>query len=131
VALNGCPSATAGKNRQKHFVIDGEAVIVGIDGISGFNELHSRKHDHEVQLYAFNILAMGGEDLRLLPVHMRKANLEQLLARQPDGITVAPCERGEIGPDLFRAACCMVLRGWSQSIAIGLTVADGRSSESR
>jgi hypothetical protein len=41
---------------------------------------------------------MGGEDLRLLPVHMRKANLEQLLARRPDGITVAPFERGEIGP---------------------------------
>jgi hypothetical protein len=31
VALNGCPSATAGKNnRQKHFVVDCEAVIVGI-----------------------------------------------------------------------------------------------------
>jgi bifunctional non-homologous end joining protein LigD len=59
-----------------------------------------------VQLYAFNMLVMGGEDLRLLPVHMRKANLEQLLARRPDGIT---CERGEIGPDLFRAAFCMGL----------------------
>jgi ATP-dependent DNA ligase len=90
-------------------VIDGEVVIVGIDGISDFNELHSRKHDHEVQVYAFNILVMGSEDLRLLPVHMRKANLEQLLARRPDGIIVAPCERGEIGPDLFRAAFCMGL----------------------
>ncbi|WP_407114341.1 RNA ligase family protein [Bradyrhizobium sp. LMG 9283] len=49
------------KNRQKHFVIDGEAVILGIDGISNFNALHSRKHDHEVQLYAFDVLALGGE----------------------------------------------------------------------
>jgi bifunctional non-homologous end joining protein LigD len=54
---------------------------------------------------SFDILAMGGDDLRALPLHMRKANLEQLLARRPDGITVAPFERGEIGPDLFRAAC--------------------------
>ena len=99
------------KNRQKHFVIDGEAVILGIDGISDFNALHSRKHDHEVQLYAFDILAMGGDDLRSLPLHMRKSNLEQLLARRPDGITVAPFERGEIGPDLFRAACRMGLEG--------------------
>jgi bifunctional non-homologous end joining protein LigD len=38
------------KNRQKHFVIDGEAVILGLDGISDFNALHSRKHEHEVQL---------------------------------------------------------------------------------
>ncbi|RZN12153.1 DNA ligase [Bradyrhizobium genosp. SA-3] len=93
------------KNRQKHFVIDGEAVILGVDGISDFNALHSRKHDPEVQLYAFDILAMGSDDLRSLPLHMRKANLEKLLARRPDGITVAPFERGEIGPDLFRAAC--------------------------
>ncbi|WGD55144.1 hypothetical protein QA641_15380 [Bradyrhizobium sp. CB1650] len=57
-----------------------------------------------MQLYAFDILAMSGDDLRSLPLHMRKANLEQLLARRPDGITVAPFERGEIGPDPFRAA---------------------------
>ncbi|MGV7216416.1 hypothetical protein SO180_24330, partial [Bradyrhizobium sp. UFLA05-112] len=37
------------KNRQKHFVIDGEAVLLGVDGVSDFNALHSRKHDHEVQ----------------------------------------------------------------------------------
>ena len=42
---------------------------------------------------------------------MRKTNLEQLLARPPDGITVAPFERGEIGPDLFRATYRMGLEG--------------------
>lgn len=30
------------KNRQKHFVIDGEAVILGVDGVSDFNGLHYR-----------------------------------------------------------------------------------------
>src|SRR5229473_552645 len=40
------------KNRVKQFVIDGEAVVLGVDGIADFNALHSRKHDHEVQLYA-------------------------------------------------------------------------------
>jgi hypothetical protein len=52
--------------------------------------LHSRKHDHEVQLYAFDILALDGEDLRGLPLSMRKTNLALLLARRPDGIFVAP-----------------------------------------
>ncbi|MGY4289905.1 bifunctional non-homologous end joining protein LigD [Bradyrhizobium sp. LM2.7] len=99
------------KNRQKHFVIDGEAVVLGVDGVSDFNALHSRKHEHEVQLYAFDVLAMGGDDLRDLPLHLRKTNLERLMARRPDGITVAPFERGEIGPDLFRAACRMGLEG--------------------
>jgi hypothetical protein len=35
----------------------------------------------------------------------------RLLARRPDGIFVAPFEQGEIGPDLFRAACDMGLEG--------------------
>jgi hypothetical protein len=78
------------KNRQKQFVIDGEAVILGVDGIPDFNALHSHKHDHEVQLYAFDILALDGEDLRGLPLSMRKTNLARLLARRPDGIFVAP-----------------------------------------
>jgi bifunctional non-homologous end joining protein LigD len=34
------------KNRQKQFIIDGEAVIIGIDGIPDFNALHSRKQDN-------------------------------------------------------------------------------------
>ena len=42
---------------------------------------------------------------------MRKANLERLLARRPEGIFINPFERGEIGPDLFRAACRMGLEG--------------------
>jgi ATP-dependent DNA ligase len=53
---------TAGKIRKTQFVIDGEAVVLGVDGIADFNALHSRKH--EVQLYAFDILALDGEDLR-------------------------------------------------------------------
>jgi hypothetical protein len=50
---------------------------------------------------------MDGDDLRDPPLSMRKANL-RLLARRPDGIFVAPFEQGEIGPDLFRAACVKV-----------------------
>src|SRR5262245_12991057 len=99
------------KNRYKQFVIDGEAVVLGVDGISEFNALHSGKHNDEVQLYAFDILALNGDDLRSLPLSMRKAHLSRLLARRPDGIFVAPFEAGEIGPDLFRAACEVGLEG--------------------
>jgi bifunctional non-homologous end joining protein LigD len=99
------------RNRSSSFVIDGEAVLLGVDGISDFNGLHSRKHNDEVQLYAFDILAMDGDDLRKLPLSMRKTNLARLLARRPDGIFVAPFEQGEIGPDLFRKACEFGLEG--------------------
>jgi len=99
------------KNRQKHFVIDGEAVLLGVDGVSDFNGLHSRHYEEEVQLYAFDILALNGDDLRKMPLSMRKTNLARLLARRPEGIFVAPFEAGEIGPELFRAACNFGLEG--------------------
>ncbi|MET4421039.1 ATP-dependent DNA ligase [Bradyrhizobium japonicum] len=86
-------------------------MVLGVDGVSDFNALHSRRHDDEVQLYAFDILALGGEDLRQLPLTMRKTNLTRLLRGRPDGIFVAPFEGGRIGPDLFKAACGMGLEG--------------------
>ena len=99
------------KNRHKHFVIDGEAVILGVDGYSDFNALHSGKHNEQVQFCAFDVLAMDGRDLRSLPLSIRKTNLARLLARRPDGIFVSDFEQGEIGPDLFVAACQMGLEG--------------------
>ena len=86
-------------------------VVLGVDGIADFDALHSRKHNDEVQLYAFDILALDGDDLRRLPLSLRKTNLARLLVRRPDGIFMAPFKQGEIGPDLFRAACGMGLEG--------------------
>ena len=99
------------RNRNSSFVIDGEAVLLGVDGRSDFNGLHSRRHDAEVEFYAFDMLVSDGEDLRKLPLSMRKTNLSRLLARRVDGIHLAPFEQGEIGPDLFRHACLMGLEG--------------------
>jgi bifunctional non-homologous end joining protein LigD len=95
----------ARKIRQTRFVLDGEAVILGVDGIADFDALHSRQ---EVQLCAFDILVEGDDDLRKLPLH---PSLQRLLARRPEGIFVNPFERGEIGPALFRAACRIGLEG--------------------
>jgi bifunctional non-homologous end joining protein LigD len=57
------------------------------------------------------LLPLDGDDLCKLPLSMRKTNLEGLLARRPEGIFVNPFERGEIGPELFQAACRMGLEG--------------------
>ena len=94
------------KDKMAQFVSCVEATTAG-----RFNALHSRKQDNEVQLYAFDILALDGEDLRNLPLHLRKTNLARLLARRPDGIFVSDFEQGEIGPDLFRATCKFGLEG--------------------
>ena len=36
------------RNRNSSFVLDGEAVLLGVDGRSDFVGLHSRRHDAEV-----------------------------------------------------------------------------------
>jgi ATP-dependent DNA ligase len=104
-------SEAALRNRNSSFVIDGEAVLLGVDGRSDFDGLHSRKHDAEVEFYAFDMLVSDGDDLRKLPLTMRKTNLARLLARWVDGVYLAPFEQGEIDPELFRHACLMRLEG--------------------
>jgi ATP-dependent DNA ligase len=99
------------KNRRKQFIIDGEAVILGVEGVSDFNALHSGKQNAEVQFCAFDILAIDGDDVRDLSLSMRRTNLERLLRGRPDGIFINPIETGAIGPDLFRVACGMGLEG--------------------
>ena len=119
------------RNRNSSFVLDGEAVLLGVDGRSDFDALHSRRHDAEVEFYAFDILVSDGEDLRGLPLSMRKASLSRLLARRVDGIFLSDFEQGEIGPDLFRHACLMGLEGMVRSTATAYIAAAGSGIGSR
>jgi bifunctional non-homologous end joining protein LigD len=86
-------------------------VLPGVDGISDFDGLYRGKQNHEVQLYAFDILALDGRRPAKASLHLRKTNLARLLARRAYGILLAPFEQGEMGPDLFKAACNMMLEG--------------------
>jgi bifunctional non-homologous end joining protein LigD len=88
-----------------------EAVMLGPDGVSDFNALHPGKHNGRAQLYAFDMLAVDGKDYRRLPLSVRKASLARLLNRRASGIFIAEYEQGDIGHDLFRAACRMCLEG--------------------
>jgi bifunctional non-homologous end joining protein LigD len=96
---------------EKHFVIDGEVVVLNKDGTSNFDALHSRQHDKRAQLYAFDVLACDGEDFRRMPLSMRKAGLAELLSDPVDGLFIAEYEQGEIGDVLFRVGCNMGLEG--------------------
>jgi bifunctional non-homologous end joining protein LigD len=109
--------------RAQRFVLDGEAVVLDVRAYSDFVALVSRKHDDEVQLYAFDMLALEGDDLTKLPLSLRKTNLQRVLARRVDGIQLAPFEPGEIGPDLFRQACAHASRALSPSSLSGRTAA--------
>jgi bifunctional non-homologous end joining protein LigD len=110
------------RNKSSRFVIDGEAVLLGVDGVSDFDGLHSRKHDDEVQLYTFDILALDCDDLRALPLplSMRKANLAR-----PDGIFQAPSSKARSVPTYSGKPASSGLRDLFQHIG-GEPIGPGR-----
>jgi bifunctional non-homologous end joining protein LigD len=54
-------------NRHKHFVIDCESVVLGVDGLSYFNALHSRKQDHRSSYVPSMFLRLGIDPGRISP----------------------------------------------------------------
>jgi ATP-dependent DNA ligase len=67
-------------------VIDGEAIACDERGLSVFDMIRYRRHDHAVTLCAFDLLELDGEDLRREPIEVRKATLKGLLRRAQSGI---------------------------------------------
>jgi bifunctional non-homologous end joining protein LigD len=91
-------------------LIDGELVVCDEAGVSSFERLRSRQHDHTAFLYAFDLLTLDGQDLRREPFETRKVTLASLLRRSPAGISL--CEHLEAdGEVVFRHACKMGLEG--------------------
>jgi bifunctional non-homologous end joining protein LigD len=103
-------ASPAGKLRAKSFTMDGEAVVVGVDGVAVFDALHRRYKASNAILYAFDLLELDGEDLRPLPLGARKAKLARLLARKPAGIIFNE-HTDEDGATVFRHACKLGLEG--------------------
>jgi bifunctional non-homologous end joining protein LigD len=85
-------------------VIDGEAVWCDDSGLAIFDKLHSRTHDDQVFLYAFDLLDLNGEDWRPRPLEERKARLAELLAKAPVGIQYSEHLEGD-GAAISAHAC--------------------------
>jgi bifunctional non-homologous end joining protein LigD len=63
-------------------VLDGEVVASNADGNPNFARLHVRwTRPGTIQLWAFDLLAFNGHDLRLQPLVKRQARLQALLER--------------------------------------------------
>jgi ATP-dependent DNA ligase len=76
---------------------------------SDFERLRSRQHDASVFLYAFDLLAVGGFDIRHEQLDHRRDMLSKLLA-QPDGIRFSEQLDGD-GEKMFAHACKLGLEG--------------------
>ena len=91
-------------------VVDGEAVCCDGAGVAVFEKLHSRAHDDQAFLYAFDLLELNGEDWRPRPLEERKAKLEKLLGKVPPGIQFSEHLEGD-GAAIFAHACKLGLEG--------------------
>jgi bifunctional non-homologous end joining protein LigD len=103
-------AAAAARIKAKSFTIDGEAVVLGPDGLSCFDELRRREAAHSAMLYAFDLIEHDGEDLRGLPFLDRKAALAKLLRDTEAGILVNE-HIAEDGATVFAHACRLGAEG--------------------
>jgi bifunctional non-homologous end joining protein LigD len=75
-------AASVSKIRASFIVLDGEAVAVDEHGKPSFQMLQNRASlpaGWQLAYYAFDLLHLNGEDLKLLPLSERRARLESVL----------------------------------------------------
>jgi bifunctional non-homologous end joining protein LigD len=103
-------AAAAERIKAKSFTIDGEAAVVGSDGLSRFDELRRRSAAWAAILFAFDLIEHDGEDLRNRPFLDRKAALARLLRDTEAGILFNEHVAGD-GPTVFEHACRLGAEG--------------------
>jgi bifunctional non-homologous end joining protein LigD len=96
--------------KAKSFTIDGEAVVLGPDGLSRFEELSRREAADTAILYAFDLIEHSGENMRNRSFLDRKAALARLLRNTEAGILFNE-HIAEDGPVVFAHACRLGAEG--------------------
>jgi bifunctional non-homologous end joining protein LigD len=91
-------------------IVDGEAIVVDQGGLSVFDLLRYRQHDHAVTLCAFDILELDGTDLRSRPIEERKQHLAWTLRERHHGIALNATYDGD-GITIYEHACTLGSEG--------------------
>src|SRR5262245_5325633 len=97
--------------RSRSCIIDGEAVACDDDGLPSFDRIRYRRHDDAVFLYAFDLIALNGDDLRRDPLEVRKATLASVLSKAASGLRYNEHIEHDDGPTVFAHACKLGLEG--------------------
>jgi bifunctional non-homologous end joining protein LigD len=101
---------SAAQIEARSFTVDGEAVVLGPDGLSRFEELSCREAADTAILYAFDLIEHDGEDMRNRPFLDRKAALARLLCNTKAGIRFNE-HIAEDGLIVFAHACRLGAEG--------------------
>jgi bifunctional non-homologous end joining protein LigD len=97
--------------RSSTLVLDGEAVCCDPDGVADFEMLRSRSHDDRVFLYAFDLMELGGVDLRVERLEERRGRLQHLMQKDTHpGLQYNEHIEGD-GATIFEHACRLGFEG--------------------
>jgi bifunctional non-homologous end joining protein LigD len=114
--------------KARSFLIDGEAVACDGGGMVSFERLRYRRADGSAFLYAFDLIELGGDDLRREPLEVRKATLFSVLAKAGPGLRLNEHLAHDDGEVVFRHACKLGLEG-IVSKRLGSRYRSGRSPD--
>lgn len=93
-------------------LLDGEAVAHCANGLPDFHRTLSTAGQREACLVAFDLLAVDNDDLRPLPLLVRRTWLQALLSHAgAPTLLFSEHMDGEHGDAMFRHACAMGLEG--------------------
>jgi bifunctional non-homologous end joining protein LigD len=84
--------------------------VVNREGLSVFDLLRYRHHDHAAVLCAFDLIELDGFDLRQRPLEDRKGRLAEVLHDAGDGLAFNNHFVGD-GEVIFKHACALGCEG--------------------
>jgi bifunctional non-homologous end joining protein LigD len=90
--------------------VDGEGIVVDQDGLSVFDLLRYRRHDHAATICAFDLIEVDGTDLLRSPIEQRKDRLAALLRQRHPGIALNESYSGD-GALIYQNACALGCEG--------------------
>ncbi|MES1208188.1 MAG: non-homologous end-joining DNA ligase, partial [Pseudomonadota bacterium] len=107
--------AAAARLSAKNAVLDGEIAVVLPDGRTNFHALQRALAGGArggLTYFAFDLLALDGEDTAVLPIERRKERLARLIGAAAPGLPIRYSDHviGD-GPAVFAQACRMGLEG--------------------
>jgi bifunctional non-homologous end joining protein LigD len=92
------------KLKVKSVLLDAEGIVYDEHGMPSFDLIHSKQHDREASLVAFDLLELDGENVTKNDLLARKLRLKVLVGRLRAGIEYNDHIEGN-GAEIFAAAC--------------------------
>jgi len=113
--------------KVKSCLIDGEIAVCNERGLAVFDLLrHGSRIKPEAVLLAFDLLELDGEDLRPMPIEVRKRKLVRLVHNAGAGLQLSQHLHWD-GPEMFEHVCKLGCEG-IVSKRLGSRYVSGRTS---